>query len=160
MDRLDITNYYGKPMDYSTPKNHRGEPMDYHDARADLQILGMFIAGFKNTTDWTAIRRDEKPLLTVRLPQSNSPQELAETLLNALVCGIIDGMTRKWNVPYPKTVEDRNELVPGAMQLLEGAVKGLPIATSQDEAISALMPRNPSKAEPGQTDSQQGTLLP
>lgn len=160
MDHRDITNHHGEPMDYSTPKNHYGDPMDYHDARADLQILGLFIAGFEATTDWTAIRQDQKPLLAVRLPQSNSQQELAETLLNALVCGISDGITQKYNVPYPKTNEDRNELVPWIMRILEAAIKRLPVATSQREAISALMPRNPSESEPGQTDPQQGTLLP
>ena len=147
-------------MDYATPKNHHGEPMDYHDARADLHILGMVIAGFKPNTDWTAIRRDEKPLLAVRLPQSNSQQELAETLLNALVCGIIDGISRKWNVPYPETDEDRNELLPWAMRLLEGAAKELPIVTSLDEAIRTLMRPNHPEEELGQNDPQQGTLLP
>lgn len=113
--------------------------MDYYDARADLHTLGMCIAGFETTTDWAAIRRDQRPLLAVRLSESNSEQEQAETLLNALVCGIIDGITRKWDVPYPETPEDRNELIPWAMRRLAEAVKELPVPISQGAAIGDLM---------------------
>lgn len=141
------------------PINRYGDPMDYYDARADLHTLGMVLAGLETTTDWAAIRRDQRPLLAIRIPEPESEQEYAETLLQALLIGIIDGIARKWNIPYPETLKDRNELLSWATNILKNNMAKLPVPCSQSEAISkAFAKREQQKNPSAPNESQQGSL--
>lgn len=122
-----------------TPINRYGDPMDYYEP--GLTCIPWECA-LRDSIPPPTRRRSagiNGPLLAVRLSESNNEQGQAETLLNALVCGIIDRIARKWNVLHPENREDRNERIPWALKYLEKAVRKLPVPISRAAAAMATI---------------------